>query len=71
MASGNFTVIFDACVLYPVNLRDFLMTRATARLFKARWTDDIHDEWVGALLETRPDLDPGKLALRSGRQCQA
>ena len=62
MASSNFTVIFDACVLYPVTLRDFLMTLATARIFKGRWTDDIHDEWIAAILKNGSDLDPTKLA---------
>ena len=52
----NFTVIYDACVLYPAPLRDFLMWLAVTDLFKARWTDDIHDEWIRNVLKNRPDL---------------
>lgn len=63
MASGNFTVVFDACVLYPAALRDFLMTLATAGLFRAKWTDDIHDEWISALLERRPEIERDRLGL--------
>jgi len=58
MASNNFSVIFDACVLYPAPLRDFLMHLASGSgLFKARWTDDIHDEWIRSVLMDRPDLN--------------
>ncbi|HEY9767463.1 MAG TPA: hypothetical protein V6C71_03010 [Coleofasciculaceae cyanobacterium] len=43
---ANFTVVYDACVLYPAALRDFLIWLAVTALFKARWTDDIHDQWI-------------------------
>lgn len=54
--SSNFTVIYDACVLYPAPLRDFLMRLALTDLYRARWTDMIHDEWTGNVLKQRPDL---------------
>jgi predicted nucleic acid-binding protein len=47
---SKFSVIYDACVLYPAPLRDCLLRLALTDLFKARWTDHIHDEWIGALL---------------------
>jgi predicted nucleic acid-binding protein len=53
---ANFTVIYDACVLYPAPLRDFLMWLAVTDLFKARWTNEIHDEWIRNVLKNRPDL---------------
>ena len=53
---ANFTVIYDANVLYPAPLRDFLMRLALTDLFRARWTEEIHDEWIRNLLEARPDL---------------
>ncbi len=31
-------------------------------LFRAKWTDEIHDEWTRNLIENRPDLSPEKLA---------
>lgn len=52
----RYTVVFDACVLYPAPLRDFLMRLATTGLFAARWTDQIHDEWIRNLLKKRTDL---------------
>jgi predicted nucleic acid-binding protein len=51
-----FTAVYDACVLYPAPLRDFLMWLALTDLFKARWTDEIHDEWMRNVLLNRTDL---------------
>ncbi|MCB9959057.1 MAG: PIN domain-containing protein [Rhodospirillaceae bacterium] len=53
---SKFTVIFDACVLYPAPLRDLLIQLACAELFRAKWTDTIHEEWISSLLGQRPDL---------------
>lgn len=52
----TFTALYDACVLYPAPLRDLLLRVALTDLFRARWTDRIHDEWIEALLRSRPDL---------------
>ena len=43
---SRYAVILDACVLYPAQLRDLLLSMATTDLFRARWTDQIHDEWI-------------------------
>ncbi|WP_414582453.1 PIN domain-containing protein [Scytonema sp. PCC 10023] len=53
---SNFTAIYDACVLYPAPLRDFLMWLALTDLFRARWTQEIHSEWIRNVLKERPDL---------------
>lgn len=50
------TVVYDACVLYPNYLRDFLIQLATAGLFRARWTMQIHEEWGRNLLQNRSDV---------------
>jgi hypothetical protein len=42
-------------VLYPAPLRDFLMRLALTDLYRARWTDMIHDEWTRNVLKQRPD----------------
>ena len=54
--SSNFTALYDACVLYPAPLRDLLMQLALTDLFRARWTNQIHDEWIRNLLKNRSDL---------------
>ncbi len=58
---SHFTVIYDACVLYPAPLRDFLMWLALTDLFKARWTEEIHQEWMRNVLKNRPDLTISQL----------
>ncbi len=54
-----FTVIFDSCVLFPARLRSLLMYRAATELFRGRWTNDIHEEWMQAFLEKYPDKPRG------------
>ena len=58
---SRFSVIYDACILYPAPLRDFLIELATAELFQARWTNKIHDEWIENLLKKRTDLARDRL----------
>ena len=54
--------LFDACVFYPAQLRDLLLRVALCDAFKARWTDQIHDEWIGSLLRDRPDITAERLS---------
>lgn len=61
MRVSNFTVVYDACVLYPAPLRDLLMHLAVTDLYRAKWTDTIHDEWIRNVLRDRPDLTPEQL----------
>ena len=46
----RYAAILDACVLYPAQLRDLLLSMATTDLFRVRWTDQIHDEWIRNLV---------------------
>lgn len=52
---SHYTAIYDACVLYPAPLRDLLLRLAQTGLFRARWTDEIHDEWMDALVREGRD----------------
>lgn len=56
-----FTVVYDACVLYPAPLRDFLVRLALTGVFRARLTDAILDEVFRSIQEDRPDLAPERL----------
>ena len=58
---ATFTALYDACVLYPAPLRDLLMRLALTDLFRARWSNQIHNEWIENLLEERPELDRKRL----------
>ncbi len=51
-----FVALFDACVLYPAPLRDLLMRLARTGLFRARWSAEIHAEWMEAVRRDRPEL---------------
>lgn len=48
------TVVLDACVLYPAQVRSFFLYLAGGDLYRPRWTDDIHAEWMRNLLADRP-----------------
>jgi hypothetical protein len=54
--SSTLTVVYDACVLYPAPLRSFLMYLALTDLFRARWTDAIHQEWMRNVRTDFPDI---------------
>ncbi|HEX4142177.1 MAG TPA: PIN domain-containing protein [Pirellulales bacterium] len=54
--SSHFTVIYDACVLYPAPLRSLLMYLALTDMFRARWTSEIHDEWMRNVRQDYPDI---------------
>jgi predicted nucleic acid-binding protein len=58
---ASFVAVFDACVLYPAPLRDLLLRLALTNLFRARWTELIHQEWMRSVQRDRPDLAPEKL----------
>lgn len=53
---NQLTAVLDACVLYPGTLRSFLMYLAVTDLFRARWTNDIHDEWMRNVRKDYPDI---------------
>lgn len=58
---SNFIVLYDSCVLYPAPLRDLLMRLALTDLYQAKWSADIHKEWIKSLLRNRPDINLERL----------
>lgn len=59
---AGFTARLDACVLYPTPVRDLLIETANMHVYRARWSDDIHEEWVRSVLKTNAAATPEKLA---------
>ena len=55
------TALLDANVLYPAPLRDLFLQLAVTDLFKAKWTADIHREWIEALMRKEPQRDRAAL----------
>jgi predicted nucleic acid-binding protein len=54
--SSNFTVIYDANIFFGAFSRSLMIHLAQAGIFRARWTEDIHKEWMDNLNEKRPDI---------------
>lgn len=61
MRHSPFTAFYDANVLYPAPLRDFLMHLALTGVYRARWSAQVHDEWKRNLLINRPELTAEQL----------
>lgn len=61
MFTASFGAVYDASVLYSATSRDLLMELATTGLFRARWSEDIHEEWIRAVLRNRQDLTRDRL----------
>ena len=56
MAFEPAIAVVDACVLYPFHLRNVLIQAAVDRLVDARWTDEIHNEWIRNLADREPQI---------------
>lgn len=54
-------VVLDACVLYPAPLRDLWMHLHLNDVIQAKWTHEIHEEWMHNVLKNRPDLKRSQL----------
>ena len=54
--ANPFVVVLDANVLYPFRTRDVLLTFAQQGLFRARFTNQIIDEWTRNLIQNKPEL---------------
>jgi hypothetical protein len=51
---ATFAAFYDANVLYPAELRNLLMHLATTGLFRAKWSAEVHEEWIRNL----PSIGP-------------
>ncbi|MCJ7437465.1 MAG: PIN domain-containing protein [Acidimicrobiia bacterium] len=58
-----FPVVFDADVLYGIEVTDFFLTLATERMFRPHWSPQILDE-VRRNLRRRPELNPAAIDRR-------
>ena len=48
------SVLLDANILYPAPVRDVFLQLAADDLVRAKWSADIHREWINALLRNEP-----------------
>lgn len=61
MKTAPLLAVLDANVLYSAAMRDFFMRLTSRFVFQPKWTDEIHQEWIEAVMRSRPDLDPAWL----------
>lgn len=47
------TAVYDANILFSATLRDLLMNLAIVQAVHARWSDEIHEEWIQSVLRHR------------------
>ncbi|MCM0752680.1 PIN domain-containing protein [Brucella pseudogrignonensis] len=67
MASKPPVAVYDACVLYPFHLRNVLIQCAFDGLVAARWTDEIHAEWMRNLADNSPETKRSRLEVTRDR----
>lgn len=56
-----FTVILDSNILYPAPVRDLFLELALTDLFRAKWSNLIHEEWIRSVLRDRKDISRERL----------
>jgi predicted nucleic acid-binding protein len=66
-----YTALLDANVLYPAPVRDVLLQLAVTDLFHAKWSAEIHKEWIEALLRNEPHRDRDALERTRAKMDQA
>lgn len=59
--AGLTTAVLDACVLYPAPLRSLLMYLAVGDVFRARWSETIHAEWMRNVRRDYPDISEAQV----------
>ena len=67
----RFTALLDANILNPAPLRDIFLQLAVEDVFRAKWTSDIHREWINALLRNEPHRSRAALERTRGLMDQA
>lgn len=49
-------------MLYPAPVRDLLIETANTHVYRARWSNHIHEEWIANVLKNNPKATPEALA---------
>ena len=63
----GYTALLDANVLYSAPVRDLFMQLAVSDVYRARWTADIHREWMGEPMNLSGDLLPPEAMYEASR----
>ena len=57
---STFTAFVDANVFFGARLRSLLLFLSQTKMYRARWSERVHQEWMGAVAEKRK-IDPSNL----------
>ena len=60
----RYTAMLDANVLVPIRLTDLLIQLAVDDLFRAKWTLEIHREWMKTVRRLYPDIGQQRVERR-------
>ncbi len=63
----SYTALLDSSVLFPAFISSLLLWIASTKLYRVRWTEQIHTEWIKGRIERYPDLNRANLERRRQR----
>ena len=58
----RFAVVLDACTMFPMLVRDVLLTLAAHEFFSPKWSPRIREEWTRNLVARMTDRDGEEIA---------
>ncbi len=67
---SGYTVLLDSSVLFPIFTSNLLLFLAERQIFRVRWSQDIHREWINSRMVRYPDGDIEALQRRRDRMDQ-
>jgi hypothetical protein len=62
IAFDRFAVVLDACTMFPMLVRDVLLTLAAHEFFSPKWSPRIREEWTRNLVARMADRDGEEIA---------
>lgn len=62
--SSRYIAVLDACVMYPITLTNILAQLAVEGLYTAKWTKQIDEEWVRAILKSHQNFSRDQVLRR-------
>lgn len=58
----RYSAVLDACVMFPMIVRDVLLTLASHEFYSPKWSPRIRDEWTRNLLSRLEQRTPKHLS---------
>lgn len=58
---STFTAFINSNVFHGARLRSLIIEMAQSGMFRARWSERVHQEWISSVRRRRPGIDREKL----------